>query len=118
MDVIYPDAVTLFCRGNFIPPGVGSSEPEICEIVLALEKGILPGIMFFPRLDESSLYVGRNGSAGAGFNFIRTGSKTGGTDFEVVFIKSDAIKISEHLEIGHMRKFLRIKSKKTSSATL
>ena len=35
------------------------------------------------------MYVGRNGSAGAGFNFIRTGSKTGGTDFEVVFIKEN-----------------------------
>ena len=39
------------------------------------------------ELEKDRWNVGRNGSAGAGFNFIRTGSKTVGTDFEVVFIK-------------------------------
>ena len=42
---------TLFCSGIFISSGTGSSEPEICEIILALEKGILYGNMFLSRLD-------------------------------------------------------------------
>lgn len=50
VDVIYPDAAPYFAVG-FISSGTGSSEPEICEIILALEKGILYGNMFLSRLD-------------------------------------------------------------------